>query len=75
MKSIQQIITKFAAMLVSVFIAGHVTAQTSDKQDLDAAKQQFVQSSRRVGWNNLRYQTRPDRRSISQSVSGKWPAK
>ena len=45
MKSIQQIITKFAVILVAVFLTGDVTAQTPDKQDLQAAKQQFEQSS------------------------------
>jgi hypothetical protein len=45
MKGIQQIITKVAAVFVSVFLAGDVAAQTSDKQDLEAAKQQFDQSS------------------------------
>jgi hypothetical protein len=45
MKSIRQITTKVGIIVVSVFIAGDVTAQTSDKQDLEAAKQQFEQSS------------------------------
>jgi hypothetical protein len=46
MKSIQQIVlAKFATIVVSVFLAGYVTAQTSDKQDLEAAKQHFEQSS------------------------------
>lgn len=45
MKSIRQITTKVGIIVVSVFVAGDVTAQTSDKQDLEAAKQQFEQSS------------------------------
>lgn len=45
MKSIQQVITQFAAILVSVFIVGHVTAQTSEKQDFEAAKREYEQSS------------------------------
>ncbi len=45
MKSIQQIITKVAAILVSVFLAGDVTAQTSDKQEFEAARQEYKQSS------------------------------
>jgi hypothetical protein len=39
-------ITKYAGLVLAVVIAAHVTAQTSDKQDLEAAKQQFEQSSR-----------------------------
>jgi hypothetical protein len=46
MKGTQQIITKVALILVSVFLIGDVTAQTSDKQDLEAARQEFEQSSR-----------------------------
>ena len=45
MKSIRQITTKVGIIVVSVFVAGDVTAQTADKQDLEAAKQQFEQSS------------------------------
>jgi hypothetical protein len=46
MKGTQQIITKVALILVSVFLIGDVTAQTSDKQDLEAARQEYEQSSR-----------------------------
>jgi hypothetical protein len=46
MKGTQQIITKVGPILVSVFLVGDVTAQTSDKQDLEAARQEFEQSSR-----------------------------
>ena len=45
MKDIQQIITKVAVILVSVFLAGDVTAQTSDKQDLEVARQEYERSS------------------------------
>jgi len=44
MKGIQQKITKAAAILVSVFLAGNVTPQT-DKEEFEAAKQAYDQSS------------------------------
>jgi hypothetical protein len=37
MKGVQQKITKAAAILVSVFLAGDVTPQTSDKEEFEAA--------------------------------------
>jgi hypothetical protein len=45
MKGIQQIITKVAVILVSVFLAGDVSAQTSDQQDLETAKAEYEQGS------------------------------
>jgi hypothetical protein len=47
MKRVQQMsITKSAGLVMTIFVVSHVSAQTADKQNLEAAKQEYQQSSR-----------------------------
>jgi hypothetical protein len=46
MKNIQQMVSaKSARIIIGLLVAGQASAQGPDKQDLEAAKQQFEQSS------------------------------